>query len=121
MVIIVIAFFGVIVTLFIIGLLIQRARHGRAQDASGKSEERYLLALESSTDGLWDWNILSDTVFYSDRFRENLGYSPAEFHGTIDSFRSRLHPEDVDAIWTAIERHLKEHIPFIVEYRLRTK
>ncbi|MFC1859881.1 sigma-54 interaction domain-containing protein, partial [Thermodesulfobacteriota bacterium] len=62
-----------------------------------------------------------DTVFYSGRFREILGVSPAEFPGTIDSFRSRLHPEDVDAIWTAIERHLKERIPFNDEYRLRTK
>ena len=120
-VIIVLAFFCTIVTLFIIGLLIQRARHSRTQEVSRKSEERYLLALESSTDGLWDWNILSDTVYYSDRFREILGYSPAEFPGTIASFRSRLHPEEVDAIWTAIDRHLKERIPFKVEYRLGTK
>ena len=119
--IIVLAFFCAIVILFIIGLLIQRVRHSRAQETLRKSEERYLLALESSTDGIWDWNILSDTVLYSDRFRETLGISPAEFPGTMESFRSRLHPEDADAIWTAIERHLKERIPFIVEYRLRTK
>jgi chemotaxis protein methyltransferase CheR len=103
------------------GLFVQRARHSRAQDLLRKSEKRSLLALESSTDGLWDWDILSDTVFYSDRFREILGYSSAEFPGTIDSFRSRLHPEDVDITWTAIECHLKEHTPFNIEYRLRTK
>ena len=119
--IIVLAFFCVIVTLFIIGLLIQRARHSRAQEASGKSEERYLLALESSTDGIWDWNILSDTVLYSDRFRKILGVSLKEFPGTMESFRSRLHPEDAGATWTAIERHLKERVPFNVEYRLQTK
>jgi chemotaxis protein methyltransferase CheR len=96
-------------------------RHGRAQEALGKSEERYLLALESSTDGLWDWDIPSDTVSYSDRFREILGIPSEELPVTIESFRSRLHPEDVDATWTAIERHLKERIPFTVEYRLRTK
>jgi len=53
-----------------------------------KSEERYLLALAGSTDGLWNWDILSDTVFYSDRFREILGYSSEEFPGTIDSFET---------------------------------
>jgi len=119
--IIVLAFFGVIMTLFIMGLLIQRIRHGRAQETLRKSEKRYLLALESSTDGLWDWNILPDTVFYSDRFRETLGVSLEEFSGTIESFRSRLHPDDADATWTAIQRHLKERIPFNAEYRLRTK
>ncbi len=86
--IIVLAFFCVSVTLLIVGLLIQRSRHGRSKDALRTSEERYLLALAGSTDGLWDWDMLSNTVFYSDRFREILGYSSEEFPGTIDSFRS---------------------------------
>ncbi|MGD8290857.1 MAG: sigma 54-interacting transcriptional regulator [Desulfobacterales bacterium] len=119
--IIVLVSFFAIATLLIIGLLIHRSRHGRAKAALRTSEERYFLALAGSTDGLWDWDLLSDTVFYSDRFREILGYSAQEFPGTIDSFRSRLHPEDAEAIWIAIERHLKEHVPYKVEYRLRTK
>jgi len=120
--IIVLAFFCVIVTLFVIGLLKQRSRHGRAKDSLRTSgEERYLSVLAGSTDGLWDWDLLSDTVFYSDRFKEILGYSAEEFPGTIDSFRSRLHPEDAEAIWTAIERHLQERVPYKVEYRLQTK
>ncbi|MBW2427601.1 MAG: PAS domain-containing protein, partial [Deltaproteobacteria bacterium] len=85
------------------------------------SEERYLLALAGSTDGLWDWDLLSGTVFYSDRFREILGYPSEEFPATIDSFRSRLHPEDAEVIWAAIQRHLHERVPYRVEYRLQTK
>ena len=119
--IIILAFFCAIVTLLIVWLLIQRSRHGRAKASLRTSEERYLLALAGSTDGLWDWDLLSDTVFYSDRFREILGYSSEEFPGTIDSFRSRLHPEDAEAIWAAIERHLQERVPYKVEYRLQTK
>jgi len=113
--------FSTMAFLLVVVLLIQRSRHGRAKDSLRSSEERYLLALAGSTDGLWDWDILSDTVFYSDRFREILGYSPGEFPGTIDSFRSRLHLEDTEAIWAAIERHLQERVPYKVEYRLRTK
>ena len=94
--------FCVIAAVLIVWLLIQRSRHGRSKEALRNSEERYLLALAGSTDGLWDWDLLSNTVFYSDRFREILGYSPEEFPGTIDSFRSRLHPEDEEAIWAAI-------------------
>jgi chemotaxis protein methyltransferase CheR len=116
-----IASFCAIAALLVVGLLIQRARHNRSKEALRTSEERYLLALAGSTDGLWSWDILSDTVFYSDRFKEILEYSPAEFPGTMDSFRSRLHPEDADVTWAAIEQHLKDHLPFNVEYRLRTK
>jgi PAS domain S-box-containing protein len=113
--------FSTIAFLLVVVLLIQRSRHGLAKDSLRSSEERYLMALAGSTDGLWDWDILSDTVFYSDRFREILGYSPEEFPGAIDSFRSRLHPEDTEAIWAAIERHLQERVPYKVEYRLQTK
>ncbi len=120
-IILVFVFFIVLVSLFIVGLLIQRMRHGRVQEASSRSEERYLLALESSTDGLWDWDIRSDSLFYSNRFREILGVSIEELPATMNSFRSRIHPEDADATWTAIERHLNERIPFDSEYRLHTK
>ena len=115
------ASFCAIATLLIARLLLQRSRHGRSKEALRTSEERYLLALAGSTDGLWDWDIVSDTVFYSDRFREILGYSPEEFPGTMNSFRSRLHSEDAETIWTAIERHLQKRVPYKVEYRLRTK
>lgn len=119
--IIVLASFCAIATLLIVWLLIQRSRHGRAKDALRTSEERYLLAIAGSTDGLWDWDLLSNTVFYSDRFREILGYSSEEFPAKIDSFRSRLHPEDAEAIWAAIECHLQDRVPYRVEYRLQTK
>ncbi len=108
-------------TLLIVGLLIQRSRHARAKAALRDREERHFLALAGSTDGFWDWNLQSGTVFYSDRFREILGHPPEEFPGTIDAFRSRLHPEDAEAAWAAVERHLQERVPYKVEYRLRTK
>ena len=115
------ATFSTMAFLLVVVLLIQRSRHGRAKDSLASSEERYLLALAGSTDGLWDWDIVSDTVFYSDRFMQILGYAPEEFPDSIDSFRSRLHPEDAEAIWAAIERHLQERAAYKVEYRLQTK
>ena len=113
--------FCAITTLLIVRLLIQRSRHGRAKVALRISEDRYLSALSGSTDGLWDWDMVSNTVFYSDRFMEILGYSPEEFPCTIEAFRSRLHPEEVEDIWAEIKRHLQERVPYKVEYRLRTK
>jgi len=79
------------------------------------------MALAGATDGLWDWDIRSDTVFFSDRFCKTLGYLPGELPGSMDSFRNKLHPEDSKATWAAIERHLQERAPFITEYRLGTK
>ncbi len=111
----------IIGTLLMVVLFKQRKRRGRTEEALHASEQRFLLALGGFTDGLWDWDIRSNTVFYSDRFREILGYSPEEFPGAIASFRSRLHPEDADLVWAAIQRHLQERVPFKMEYRLETK
>jgi len=92
-----------------------------AEEALRKSLERYALVVAGSTDGIWDWDILSDTVFYSDRFKKILGYASEEFPQTVDAFRSLLHPEDADAYWSAVERHLQERVPYHIEYRLKMK
>ncbi|OEU79185.1 MAG: hypothetical protein BA872_03460 [Desulfobacterales bacterium C00003060] len=102
-------------------LWIQIKKRRQAEIKTRKSEERYTLAVRGSTDGLWDWKTLSGEVFYSDRFKELIGYSPDEFPGTFDSFRDHLHPEDLDATLKAIEQHHQERVPYDVEYRLRTK
>jgi len=115
------SFFCVIMTLFILGLFIQRRRGKRTKEGFRKSEERYVLALAGATDGIWDWDIRSDTVFFTDRFCEILGYSPGELPSSMDSFRSRLHPEDGEVTWAAIQRHLQERVPFNTEYRLGMK
>ncbi len=86
-----------------------------------KSEERYELAVSGSFAGLWDWNILSEELYSSDRFKELLGYGPGEIDFQMDVFWNRLHPEDVDFVRLAVEKHLEERVPFIEEYRLRTK
>jgi PAS domain S-box-containing protein len=120
-IIIILASFCVIVTLFILGLAIQRARNRRTKEGFLKNEERYISALEGSTDGLWDWDIPSDSIIFSDRFSETMGYSPGEMSGPMDSFRRRIHPEDAESTWGAIQGHLHDRVPFNMEYRLLTR
>jgi PAS domain-containing protein len=80
---IIVAFFCGAVALFVVGLILQRVRYSRKQRESRMSEERYLQALEGSTDGLWDWDLQSDSVRYSDGFMKTLGVSSQEFPGDM--------------------------------------
>jgi len=96
-------------------------RHKQTEDALRKSEERLDLAFKGSSDGLWDWNILTDEVYFSDRFKELLGYEPDELPHTFESFESRLHSEDHDLTLEAVKLHLEAQLPYEVEYRLRGK
>jgi PAS domain-containing protein len=80
--------FSTIAFLLVVVLLIQRSRHGRAKDSLRSSEERYFLALAGSTDGLWDWDILSDTAFYFDRFDNS--YREVRFCYSERNFGNKL-------------------------------
>ncbi|HTN03866.1 MAG TPA: response regulator [Planctomycetaceae bacterium] len=84
------------------------------------SEERFELAVLGSTDGLWDWNILTGEVYYSPRMKELIGHADDDFPDVFASFESILHPDDHDWVLREIDAHLKYHKPYDVQYRLRS-
>lgn len=96
--------------------------HERALSSLRESEDRYARALSGSTDGLWDWNMVTDEVYLSPRWKEMLGYAEHELPNTRqESFLSRLHPEDLQRVQQAREGHFAHELPYQVEFRLRTK
>lgn len=93
-----------------------------AEDALRLSEERLAMALESGSDGFWDWNIESGAVEVSDHWFSTLGYDPAEMLPNIRTLEGLIHPDDVDRSRRQLVEHLKGFAPtFECEYRLRTK
>ncbi len=84
-------------------------------------QQRRALVVAASLDGVWEWDAKSEHVQYSDRFAELLGYTASEVPPTLEFFRSILHPDDSELLWTAVDQHLSEGIPYDVECRLRAK
>ena len=93
----------------------------KAVEALKESDERYAIAIGGSNDGLWDWNIERNTIFYSSRLKKMLGYNNNEFPDEIGAIEALLHPEDFGGVRGGILSHLKERIPYVVECRLRTR
>ena len=107
-----------------IGIALSRRmvwRREEAERALKRSEERFDLAVTGSNDGLWDWNIITDEVYYSPRFKQLLGFRAQEMENTVDALMSRLHPQDHDATVEAFDAHLQRAVPFDVEMRVQTK
>jgi diguanylate cyclase (GGDEF)-like protein/PAS domain S-box-containing protein len=71
-----------------------------------ESEERYALAVHGANDGLWDWNLTTDQVYWSPRWKTMLGYEDAEIGSTPDEWFSRMHHDDLTRVKDALAAHL---------------
>ncbi|MBK9052565.1 MAG: PAS domain S-box protein [Chloroflexi bacterium] len=92
------------------------------EKALRESQERYALAVAGSNDGLWDWNILTNEVYFAPRWKEIIGYEDHEIAGDFSEFESRIHPDDHDYVLQAVNDYLEGRSQqYAVELRLQHK
>ena len=85
-----------------------------------QNEERFSLAMRASNDGLWDWDLKTNKILYSERWKEMLGFIDDEISDTPDEWLSRIHPEDHDRVRASIDAYLEGTTSnFEIEYRIR--
>lgn len=70
------------------------------------SEARWKFAIEGNKDGLWDWDLQTNKVFYSPRWKQMLGYDENEISNTLDEWRKRVHPDDLEKALAAVKAHM---------------
>lgn len=92
------------------------------QDELKKSGERYKLVVEGASDGLWDWDLLTDTAYISERWRDVIGLDKEEVNNYLETWTKCIHPEDIKTVIHNLQGHLEKKMPFFsCEYRVRTK
>ena len=80
----------------------------------------YSLAIQVSNDGLWDWDLTTNKIVYSPRWKEMLGLDGDEISDLPDEWLGRIHPEDRDRVDALIEAYLEGTTSnFEIEYRMR--
>ena len=107
--------------IYFTGIGIDITDRKRSEEALRRSEERLALALEASSDGLWDWNFETGEVYFSPRYLSMLGYAPGELELSIGSWEQLLHPDDREAAKRTELEHIERGEPFALEFRLRNK
>jgi len=98
------------------------SRHIAAQIVLLDSEERFRLAMEVTNDGVWDWDITTDTLYCSPGYFRMLGYEPEELIPTEKILMGLIHPDDLQKVVSAKQKCVENAITeFSLELRLRAK
>lgn len=83
------------------------------------SEERYALATRAANDGIWDWDLVTNEIFYTARWREMLGLAAEDCHAGPQEWIDRVNPDDRERLNAAIDAHLQDLTPSLeCEYRI---
>ncbi len=93
-----------------------------SNEALYKSEERFDLALRGSNDGLWDWNLVTNEIYFSPRWKSMLGYADHEINNQLEEFNRLLHPDDVQPTFAKINSYIDKKISkYEFYFRMRHK
>ncbi|MCF4965975.1 PAS domain S-box protein [Nostoc sp. CMAA1605] len=96
------------------------ARVERRTAALKESEERWQLALRGSNDGIWDWNLKTNELFFSARWKQIRGFSDDAISPDLAAWSSSIHPDDRDRILADLDDHFAQKTPFFqAEYRVQ--
>jgi diguanylate cyclase (GGDEF)-like protein/PAS domain S-box-containing protein len=113
---------AVILLYCVIRLLQYRRVIEKRTEELRESEERYAVAAQGANDGLWDWNLKTNEIYFSSRWKSMLGYDDDEIGNGPDEWFTLVHPDDVANLKNSISAHLKEPNAHMVnEYRVKLK
>lgn len=92
------------------------------EQALEESEFRWKFAIEGTGDGLWDWDIPDNTVYFSKTWKTMLGYSEGDISNNLSEWERLVHPDDLHNTMIAVQEHLDGKTPaYINEHRLLCK
>lgn len=104
------------------GVIIDISELSKTKQALKETEEKYNITIKGINDGFWDWNINSDKVHYSLRWKNMLGYEDNEIGESIDDWFNRVHHEDINILRDHIYNFLNGSTSKIeYEYRILNK
>ena len=104
------------------GIMIDITKNRMTEEKLRSEEERFQLAMQGANDGLWDWNLLTDEVYYSTRWKSMLGYSEEELEHHLNTWKRLVHPADREATLAQVQDFLDGRLEkYEIEFRMRHK
>jgi two-component system, NtrC family, sensor kinase len=94
----------------------------RVEEELRQSREQFELAMRGARDGIWDWDLVRNEVYFSPRWKSMLGYEPEEISSNFAEWERLIHPDDHDRAMATVRAYLEGSLPhYEMEVRMRHK
>lgn len=94
----------------------------KAKEKAEESEERFQLAMKASNDGLFDWNLETNEIYYSPGWKKMLGYEDHEIQNDFSVWEITTNPDDVRKSWELQQKLITKQIDrFVFEFKMKHK
>ncbi|MHC4872879.1 MAG: PAS domain S-box protein [Planctomycetota bacterium] len=109
--------------LYTVGNVILNAiERSRTEEKLKESEERFELAMNASNDGLFDWNLITNAIYYSPGWKKMIGYEDHELPNDFSVWEETTAPEDVRKSWELQQKLISKQIDrFVIEFKMKHK
>ncbi|MBB6092516.1 PAS domain S-box-containing protein [Povalibacter uvarum] len=104
-----------------VGVLRDITRRKRDMQLAAEVQDRWERAVRGTSDGMYEWNLLTGHVWYASRFREIIGYEHEDFPDTFNAFQNVLHADDRTLVLHKIRRHLENQVQLDLRCRVVTR
>lgn len=105
----------------VVGILQDITERKQQQQQLQRLKERLELAVNGAGLGVWDWNVQTDEVQFNDNWATMLGYDPADIDLSLEEWEERVHPDDIEPVWEALDAHLGGETEYYdTEHRMQT-
>ncbi len=109
------------IILFLVSLVVLAALFIRYKKLK-RSSTRYFKAIHSANQAIWEWNLVTNKVFFSPEYYQMLGYKPFEFPSSFHTWREMLHPRDLEKAQATLNSFFGSGgESFEIQFRMRTK
>jgi two-component system sensor histidine kinase UhpB len=105
-----------------LGVAVDVTERKHAEQALRDSQERLQLVARATNDAVWDWDVVTDDLWWGEGFLKMFGYAPEEIEPSVESWYGRLHPDDRERVMTGIRAAIDGgEISWSDEYRFRRR
>ncbi|NCC52007.1 MAG: PAS domain S-box protein [Spartobacteria bacterium] len=104
----------------LLGVGLDVTERSKSEQELGRTREQFVLAVKGSQDGIWDWDLRTDELYLSPRWKELIGYEDHQLPNCFASFEDNLHPDDKSRVMAYVKDYLVGRVDaYSVEFRMR--